>query len=75
LCFKNKLILSGIHVIQRKDKQTVYSFQTLSLPYFTSLYNEWYKIVGGKRYKVLHLNIENQFTPLALAYFIMGDGS
>nr|YP_010130233.1 LAGLIDADG endonuclease [Clavaria fumosa]QPZ51134.1 LAGLIDADG endonuclease [Clavaria fumosa] len=77
MCFKLNLILSGIHVINRNNRQTVYSFQTLSLPYFTFLYNDWYKIIDGKRHKVLppELHLESVFTPVAFAFFIMGDGS
>jgi hypothetical protein len=47
-CFKLKLILSGIHIINRKNKKTVYSFQTLTLPYFTSLFNDWYKLIEAR---------------------------
>lgn len=48
-CFKYKLTLSEIHIIKRKNRQTVYSFQTLSLSYFTYLYSESYKIIEDKR--------------------------
>lgn len=78
ICFKHKLILSGIKTISRVNRKKVYSFQTLSLPYFSSLYLEWYNVTvvgAGKRYKVLPLNMETYFTPLAFAYLIMGDGS
>ena len=71
-CFNLKLILSGIHVINRTNKSKVSSFQTLSLPYFTNLFQEWYKLTGNKRYKVLPLNLESLLTPLTFAYFIMG---
>jgi len=75
MCFDLKLVLSGIHVINRNNKKTVYSFQTLTLPYFTSLYNDWYEIVDGKRYKILPSNLDSLFTPLAFAHLLMGDGS
>lgn len=75
LCFNLKLVLSGIHIINRKNRQKVYSFQTLTLPYFTSLYKYWYKVTNNKKYKVLPSNLDSLFTPLAFAFFIMGDGS
>lgn len=34
MCFQLNLVLSGIHIINRVDKKLVYSFQTLSLPFF-----------------------------------------
>ena len=52
MCFQLNLVLSGIHVINRQNKKIVYSFQTLSLPFFTSLYNDWYKSIDNKNIKV-----------------------
>lgn len=75
MCFNLKLVLSEIHTIIREGRKPVYSFQTLTLPYFTNLYNDWYNVIDGKRFKVLPSNIENLFTPLAFAFLIMGDGS
>ena len=75
MCFQLNLVLSGIHIINRTNKKLVYSFQTLSLPYFTTLYNNWYIIKNEKRFKVLPLNLDSLFTPLAFAFLIMGDGS
>ena len=69
------LVLSGIHIINRPNKKLVYSFQTLTLPFFTSLYNDWYKLIDNNYYKVLPLNLDSLFTPLAFAFLIMGDGS
>nr|YP_010721244.1 LAGLIDADG homing endonuclease [Cyathus striatus]WDS46395.1 LAGLIDADG homing endonuclease [Cyathus striatus]WDS46430.1 LAGLIDADG homing endonuclease [Cyathus striatus] len=74
-CFHLNLVLSGIHIINRTNRKPVYSFQTLSLSFFTSLYNDWYKSIGNKNYKVLPLNLDSLFTPLAFAFLIMGDGS
>nr|YP_010846165.1 LAGLIDADG homing endonuclease [Cyathus stercoreus]WEV87352.1 LAGLIDADG homing endonuclease [Cyathus stercoreus] len=74
-CFQLNLVLSGIHIIKRTNRKTVYSFQTLSLPFFTSVYNDWYKSIDNKNYKVLPLNLEILFTPLAFSFLIMGDGS
>lgn len=75
MCFQLNLVLSGIHIINRPNKKLVYSFQTLTLPFFTSLYNDWYKLIDNKYYKVLPLNLDSLFTPLAFAFLIKGDGS
>ena len=75
MCFQLNLVLSGIHIINRPHKKLVYSFQTLTLPFFTSLFNDWYKLVDKKYYKILPLNLDSLFTPLAFAFLIMGDGS
>jgi hypothetical protein len=75
MCFQLNLVLSGIHIINRPNKKLVYSFQTLTLPFFTSLYNDWYKLIDNKYYKVLPLNLDSLFTPLAFAFLIMADGS
>jgi hypothetical protein len=74
-CFQLNLVLNKIHIINRPNKKLVYSFQTLTLPFFTSLYNDWYKSIDNKNIKVLPLNLDTLFTPLAFAFFIMGDGS
>lgn len=75
MCFQLNLVLSEIHIINRPNKKLVYSFQTLTLPFFTSLFNDWYKLIDNKYYKVLPLNLDSLFTPLAFAFLIMGDGS
>ena len=75
MCFQLNLVLSGIHIIKRPNKKLIYSFQSLTLPFFTSLYNDWYKLIDNKYYKVLPLNLDSLFTPWALAFLIMGDGS
>ena len=74
MCFQLNLVLSRIHIINRQNKKIVYSFQTLSLPFFTSLYKDWYKSINNKNIKVLPLNLDSLFTPLAFAFLIMGDG-
>ena len=74
MCFQLNLVLSGIHIINRPNKKLVYSFQTLTLPFFNSLYNDWYKLIDNNYYKVLPLNLDSLFTPLAFAFLIMGDG-
>ena len=63
MCFQLNLVLSGIHIINRPNKKLVYSFQTLTLPFFTSLYNDWYKLIDNNYYKVLPLNLDSLFTP------------
>jgi hypothetical protein len=75
MCFDLNLVLSKIHNIKRQNKKIVYSFQTLTLPYFTNLYNDWYHIIDGKRFKKLLSNINQFFSPLCLAFLKMGDGS
>ena len=75
MCFQLNLVLSEIHIINRVNKKLVYSFQTLSLPFFTNLYNDGYKSIDNKNIKVLPLNLDSLFTPLSFAFLIMGDGS
>ena len=53
MCFQLNLVLNKIHIIDRPNKKLVYSFQTLTLPFFTSLYNDWYKSIDNKNIKVL----------------------
>ena len=74
MCFQLNLVLSGINIINRQNRKIVYSFQTLSLPFFTSLYKDWYKSISNKNIKMLPLNLDSLFTPLAFAFLIMGDG-
>jgi len=42
MCFQLNLVLSKIHIIKRNNKKLVYSFQTLTVPFFKwpSLYNQ-----------------------------------
>ena len=47
------------------------SLTTMQLPCFTSLHNIWY----SNNIKIVPLNIKEMLTPLALAHWIMGDGS
>ena len=74
-CFQLNLVLSVIRIINRPNRKLVYSFQTLTLPFFTSLHKDWYKLIDNKYYKVLPLNLDSLFTPLALAHLIMEYGS
>ena len=49
MCYDLNLVLSDIFIIKRVNWKPIYSFQTLILPYFTSLYVEWYKTFNGKK--------------------------
>lgn len=53
-----------------KEKPTQYWFGTYKLPYFTQLRGEWY---DGNR-KILPPHLYRKLTPVALAFWIMGDG-
>lgn len=83
ICNKYKLVnkkvqsLYRIKPITRKENKIVYYFQTLTLPYFNFFYDEWYKIdiINNSRKKVLPLDLETSFTPLAIAHWTMGDGA
>jgi len=77
-CYEANLVKSGIHIINREDRKLVYSFQTLTLPYFSDLHSEWYHVINGKRFKKLPNNIKDLFTDrvaFALAMFVMMDGT
>jgi LAGLIDADG DNA endonuclease family len=75
LCRDLNLVSKEILIINRNNWKTIYSFQTFTLPFFTELFNIWYTILDDKTIKVLPNNIWEYFSPLTLAYFIMGDGS
>lgn len=53
---------------------TQYWFSTKRLPAISNLHQLWYKQIDGKFIKILPLKIEELFTPVALAHWIMGDG-
>ena len=74
MCSCLKLVHAPILEINRSNWKTIYSFQTLTLPYFTELFNVWYTI-EGKRFKKLPSSINTLLSPRALAFWIMGDGS
>jgi len=83
ICNKYKLVnkkvqcLYRINPITGKEKKIVYYFQTLTLPYFNIFFDEWYKIdiVNNSRKKVLPLDLETSLIPLAIAHWVMGDGT
>lgn len=75
MCFGLHLVLSGVKVLVRGTWKPIYYFQTLTMPYFTNLYNQWYKSINGKMIKVLPSNLGTLLTARALAFWIIGDGS
>jgi hypothetical protein len=70
-----------LYLNERKGKvNEAYRFHTFTHPYFTELYNSWYKLVKDNndfqsKKKIIPTNIEELITPLVLAYWIAGDGS
>lgn len=52
-----------------------YQFCTFLLPYFTGLHLQWFHKVNGRAVKVVPCNIADLLTPIALAYWLAGDGS
>lgn len=69
--------LYRINPITGKEKKIVYYFQTLTFPYFNLFYYAWYKLdqINNTRKKVLPSDLDLYFTPLAIAHWIMGDGT
>lgn len=69
--------ISPINKITGKEKKKVYFFQILIFPYFTSLFKEWYKLdsYGKNIRKKVPLNVDRYLSPLALAHWVMGDGT
>lgn len=51
-----------------------YQFCTFLLPYFTGLHLQCYHKVNGRAVKVVPCNIADLLTPIALAYWLSGDG-
>lgn len=61
---------------KRTDKiYTSYYLATYTLEFFTNLFNKWYIKKDGKNIKILIPNLDELLTPIALAYWIAGDGS
>ena len=57
----------------RQNWKPVYHFKTLTMPYFTRLFNAWYTNIDGKNIKVIPSGIDKLLTPIALAHWITGD--
>ncbi len=74
-CSNLKLVYTPYKILSRGGHQVIYYFQTLTMPYFTSIYNAWYQTINGKVIKTLPKNIANLLTPLAFSHWIMGDGA
>ena len=74
-CFSLHLVIKPVNTLVRGSKQVVYYFQTLTLPYFTRIQFNWYSVINGKTIKTLPDNVTALLTPLALAHWVMGDGS
>jgi hypothetical protein len=51
-----------------------YRFATITLAFFTELQSRWYKKVNNKNIKTIPDNVEEELTPIALAYWLPGDG-
>ena len=77
LISKQVKCLSRINKITGNDKKKVYYFQTLTFPYFTFLFNEWYKLDNIQKInkKIVPISVKENLTPIALAHWIMGDGT
>jgi hypothetical protein len=52
-----------------------YVLQSFTHPYLTELFSLWYKKVGNRNIKIVPINIKELLTPIALTYWIVGDGS
>jgi hypothetical protein len=80
ICNKYGILMNPVKKLIRTDKKygtikTSYVFQTFTLPYFTKLYNKWYQNVGKLTLKVIPADIDKILTPLAIAYWVAGDGT
>ncbi|RYE27649.1 MAG: hypothetical protein EOP45_00420 [Sphingobacteriaceae bacterium] len=75
ICHSLNLVINPINPISQGDWKIIYTFQSLTMPYFTTLWHDWYSLVDGRSVKRLPANILDLLTPLALAHWIMGDGS
>lgn len=75
ICHSLNLVINPVSAISRGNWKIIYTFQSLTMPYFTTLWHEWYSVVNGRSIKRLPANILDLLTPLALAHWIMGDGS
>ena len=78
MCFDLHLVINPVGSMHRNSAHKVmYYFQSLTMPYFTTYYNNWYRVhpESGKRFKVVPNNVGELLTPIALAFWLMGDGS
>lgn len=80
ICNRFDIIVNPVKKLTRVDKRShnttiAYGFQTLTLSYFTDLYKLWYQKIGKTVVKVIPIDIEKLLTPVAIAYWIAGDGT
>ena len=80
ICNGLNIIVNPVKKLIRLDKRShkttiTYGFQTLTLPYFTNLYKQWYQKIGKTTVKVIPIDIDKTFTPLAITYWVAGDGT
>ncbi len=80
--FKSDNLVGTAKILTRKrfDKRTnnfytSYSFQTLTNLYLTELHKMWYIEVNNKKIKIIPDNISELLSDVALAYWLMGDGT
>jgi len=50
------------------------SFYTFTLPFFATLYSQWYTVLVGRSVIRLPTNIYDLLTPIAIAFWLAGDG-
>jgi LAGLIDADG DNA endonuclease family len=77
---KHNLVTNSCNIIKREDKRSkvtteIAEFQSLTLPYFTELFNTWYTINNGKKVKIIPYNIHELLTPISIAYWLAGEGT
>lgn len=75
ICHSLNLVINPVNPISRENWKIIYTFQSLTMPYFTALWEDWYSVVNCRNIKRLPVNIQDLLTPLALAHWIIGDGS
>lgn len=66
ICKSLHLVISPVKPLNRSTWQTIYYFQTLTMPYFTNLRLSWYPVFNGIATKSLPTNINTLLTSLAL---------
>lgn len=74
ICHRYHLVVNPVKRLYPSGKRPVHYFQSLTMPYFTDLYNYWYVTRNGLTYKIIPSDLGKWLTPLALAHWIMGDG-
>jgi hypothetical protein len=82
ICNKYKLVSMNVNILTRinnktgKEKKKVYYFTTLTFPYFTKFYKNWYEFdKDNVKRKKMPINLEKYLSPIAIAHWIMGDGT